>query len=101
VIQTPAPDAAVIVLDLNVAEQRRVVEHMAGGACFRMLVKKSVWDTAKASGACPSWQFGTLKDGRHIMWQTYASLNKLRRGPMQNPPLYLEIKNSIIGDEIE
>jgi hypothetical protein len=90
---------AVIVLNLTVAEQRKVVEHLAGGACFRMLVKKSVWETAKKT--CPAWQFGTLKDGRHIMWQPYTELNKLRRGPMQNGPLYNEIRSAIIGDEVE
>ena len=92
-------EATTIVLDLSVAEQRKIVEHMAQGACFRMLVSKAVWDVSRQS--CPSWQFGTLKDGRHIMWQPYSQLQKLRRGPCQNATLYNDIRSKMIGDEVE
>lgn len=92
-------EATVINLNLTVAEQRKVVEHMAGGSCFRMRITNAEWSVLQ--GQVPSWQFCTLKDGSRAMWQPYSELQALKRGPRMNHALYENIRSKIIADTVE
>lgn len=92
-----AAESVTIEIHLTVAEQRKIVEHEAGGPCFRM------WLTDKEASALrrmhgTDFTMHPLEDGRWAQWRKESDMDTLHsRGDMV---LWNELNARRLSDDV-
>lgn len=61
-----------IVIQLTVADQRKIIEHQQCEPCFRMWLSPDEWERVKP---VPDWTAYTLSDGRIAVWRKRSELD--------------------------